>query len=184
MAPGVRRSKSQIVGFSFADTNRSSPYANGVATTFSYSPTRRWLLRVLTKNAGGVSLIDNAYTRDAAGRILTITGLTPAESWTYTYDDLDRLISADNLGDNSLDETFTYAGLSAPPLSGKPLAGTRDNMPSRTRNPGGQSAAPGTPPYAYVYPAGTAARPHTPPKISSPASLPPAISPATGLLPG
>jgi YD repeat-containing protein len=130
----------------------SITYANGVATTFSYSPTRRWLLRVLTKNAGGAALIDNAYTRDAAGRILTITGLTPAESWTYTYDDLDRLLTATNAGDASLSETYTYAA--------------NDNLLSRTRNPGGQSAAPGTPPYVYVYPAGTAARPHTPTNVA------------------
>ena len=41
---------------------------------------------------------------------------------TYAYDDLDRLISVDNAGDNTLDETFTYA--------------INDNMLSRTRMPG------------------------------------------------
>jgi RHS repeat-associated protein len=111
-------------------------YANGVTTAFLYSPARRWLMRVTTKNAANVALMDNIYTRDAAGRIKRIDGLSLPESWIYLYDDLDRLISADNLGDNSLDEGFSYD-----------LA---DNMLSRTRMG------------AYVYPAGTAARPHTP----------------------
>jgi len=48
------------------------------------------------------------YTRDAVGRITRIDGLTASESWIYTYDDLDQLLSADNIGDNARDETFTY----------------------------------------------------------------------------
>ncbi len=111
-------------------------YANGVKTTFTYSPTRRWLNRVTTSK-GATVLMDSQYTRDALGRITAIAGLTPAESWSYGYDSLDRLLSADNLGDNSLDETFVYAA--------------NDNMLSRSRVAG-----------AYVYPAPTAPRPHTP----------------------
>ncbi|WP_432288793.1 RHS repeat-associated core domain-containing protein (plasmid) [Aminobacter sp. BA135] len=111
-------------------------YANGVKTTFTYSPTRRWLTRVTTSK-GATVLMDSQYTRDALGRITAIAGLTPAESWSYGYDSLDRLLSADNLGNNSLDETFVYAA--------------NDNMVSRSRVAG-----------TYVYPAPTAPRPHTP----------------------
>jgi hypothetical protein len=71
------------------------------------------------------------------GRIDKITGLTTDENWTYYYDDLDRLTYAGNAGDWTRSEAFTYAA--------------NDNMLSRTRMPG-----------AYVYPSGTAARPHTP----------------------
>jgi RHS repeat-associated protein len=115
---------------------REITYANGVKTTFTYSPTRRWLNRVTTSK-GATVLMDNQYSRDTLGRITAIAGLTPAESWSYGYDSLDRLLSADNLGDNSLDETFVYAA--------------NDNMLSRSRVAG-----------TYVYPAPTAPRPHTP----------------------
>lgn len=47
-------------------------YANGVYTTFTYSPTRRWLTRVITTRPNGAKIIDNTYTRDAAGRITAI----------------------------------------------------------------------------------------------------------------
>jgi RHS repeat-associated protein len=91
----------------------------------------------VTTSKGATVLMDNQYTRDALGRITAIAGLTPAESWSYGYDSLDRLLSADNAGDNSLDETFVYAA--------------NDNMVSRSRVAG-----------TYVYPAPTAPRPHTP----------------------
>jgi YD repeat-containing protein len=111
-------------------------YANGVSTEFFYNPERRWLRRIITRSPANVPLIDNSYTRDAAGRIKRIDGQTPGENWDYLYDDLDRLISADN-GDNSLDETYTYDAA--------------DNMLSRSRVPG-----------PYLYPSGWAPRPHTP----------------------
>ena len=120
---------------------KSISYANGVTTEFSYSPTRRWLTRVTTKK-GTTVLMDNQYTRDKLGRIKTITGLTPSDSWTYAYDDLDRLISADNAGNNALDETYSYSA------SG--------NLLSRTRISG-----------TYTYPVGTAIRPHAATKIGT-----------------
>jgi RHS repeat-associated protein len=111
-------------------------YANGVSTEFFYSPARRWLQRVTTKNAAGAALLDAIYERDLAGRILSIDGLTNLEDWAYSYDDLDRLTVANN-GADAFDESFSYD--------------IADNMLSRSRMPG-----------AYVYPAGTSARPHTP----------------------
>ncbi|WGI72089.1 toxin TcdB middle/N-terminal domain-containing protein [Neorhizobium petrolearium] len=119
----------------------SISYANGVSTTFAYAPERRWLTRVTTKK-GTTVLMDNQYTvRDKLGRIKAITGLTTADSWTYTYDDLGRLTKADNLGNNTLDETYSYS--------------VTGNLTSRTKM--------GT----YTYPAGTAARPHAATKIGT-----------------
>ena len=120
---------------------KSITYANGVTTEFSYSPTRRWLTRVVTKK-GTMVLMDNQYTRDAIGQITAITSLTPSDSWVYTYttDGFKRLASADNLGNNALDETFTYS--------------PNGNITSRTRMG------------AYTYPAGSAARPHAPTGIA------------------
>jgi len=116
---------------------REITYANGVKTTFTYSPTRRWLTRVRTVNAASTPLMDNTYTRDLAGRITAISGLTPSEGWTYSYNALDWLMSADNAGTASLDETFSYS------VSG--------NLLSRSRGA-----------YVFTYPAGTATRPHAP----------------------
>ncbi|MER8753353.1 hypothetical protein NKH57_29745, partial [Mesorhizobium sp. M1050] len=95
-------------------------YANSVKTTFTYSTTRRWLTRITT-TLGATTMLDRQYTRDSLGRITNIAGLsgTGPNSWNYVYDNADRLISADNLGDNTLDETFAYAA--------------NDNMISRTR---------------------------------------------------
>ncbi|WP_440408447.1 toxin TcdB middle/N-terminal domain-containing protein [Neorhizobium petrolearium] len=119
----------------------SISYANGVSTTFAYSPERRWLSRVTTAK-GTTVLMDNQYTlRDKLGRIKAITGLTTADSWTYDYDDFGRLTKADNLGNNTLDETYSYS--------------VTGNLLSRTKM--------GT----YTYPAGTAARPHAATKIGT-----------------
>ncbi|RWF69200.1 MAG: RHS repeat protein, partial [Mesorhizobium sp.] len=47
---------------------REISYANGVKTSFTYSPTRRWLTRVTTAR-GATVLLDNQYARDFIGRI-------------------------------------------------------------------------------------------------------------------
>ncbi|WP_179298158.1 RHS repeat domain-containing protein [Mesorhizobium carmichaelinearum] len=116
-------------------------YANGVKTSFTYSPTRRWVTRVTTSK-GATVLLDDQYARDNLGRITGTTGLTASDSWTYGYDNADRLTSSDNLGDNTLDETFVYAA--------------NDNMTSRSRVAG-----------TYTYPAASAARPHAPTSIGA-----------------
>ncbi|WP_434733892.1 hypothetical protein NL154_08495 [Rhizobium sp. YTUHZ044] len=115
-------------------------YINGVTTSFSYSPTRRWLDRVTTAK-GTTVLMDNQYSRDKLGRIKTITGLAANDNWTYGYDDLSRLTGADNGGDNSLDETYSYD--------------TNHNLLSRTRIG------------SYVYPAASAIRPHAATQIGA-----------------
>ncbi|TJW83079.1 MAG: RHS repeat protein, partial [Mesorhizobium sp.] len=120
---------------------REISYANGVKTSFTYSPTRRWLTRVTTAK-GAVVLLDNQYARDLIGRITGTTGLTASDSWTYGYDKADRLTASDNLGDNTLDETFVYAA--------------NDNLTSRTRVAG-----------TYVYPSASAARPHAPTSVGA-----------------
>ena len=116
---------------------RSIAYANGVTTSFTYSPQRRWLTGFETKQANGTVLLKGSYARDNAGRILSIDGPGLADDWVYTYDHLDQLLTADNAGDNALDETFVYS--------------TTGNLISRTRL--GQ---------AFTYPAATDPRPHAP----------------------
>jgi hypothetical protein len=87
-------------------TNIARP--NAVTTAFGYSPQRGWLLTQRTNNTTATPLQDATYTRDALGRITAVASPLAGDSWTYGYDDLDRLLSADNLTDNSLDQTFTY----------------------------------------------------------------------------
>lgn len=116
-------------------------YANGVKTSFTYSPTRRWLTGVKTEKGATVLLYDQ-YARDSLGRIVDITGISATSSWHYIYDNANRLVSANNLGDNTLDELFVYAA--------------NDNLISRYRVAG-----------TYVYPASTAARPHAPTSVGT-----------------
>ncbi len=111
-------------------------YANGVTTEYTYHAERRWLDKIVTKKADNTVLIDNEYTRDALGRITRIVALTQAESWTYTYNDRDELVLANN-DDGSLSEGFTYD--------------EGGNLTSRGRLTG-----------SFAYPPGTAARPHAP----------------------
>ncbi len=85
----------------------SIAYANGVSTTYSYSPTRNWLNTVLTTK--GPTIIESlTYTRDHAGRIITVAGDRAEDSWTYAYDNLDRLLSAANTNTPALSQTFSY----------------------------------------------------------------------------
>jgi RHS repeat-associated protein len=63
---------------------------------------------VETFDPNPTSLFAFAYGRDDAGRILTITSSETGESWSYTYDDIDQLLTADNIDDNNLDQSFTY----------------------------------------------------------------------------
>ncbi|WP_292637873.1 RHS repeat-associated core domain-containing protein, partial [Mesorhizobium sp.] len=117
-------------------------YANGVKTSFTYSPTRRWLTRITTTLGAG-TVMDRQFTRDSLGRITDIAGIsaTGPNSWHYVYDSADRLISADNLGDNTLDEGFAYS--------------PNDNMTARWRAG------------YYTYPAANAPRPHAPITVGS-----------------
>ena len=70
----------------------ATTYANGVKTSFTYSPTRRWVTRITTSK-GATVLLDEQYARDNLGRITGTTGLTASGSWTYGYDNADRLTS-------------------------------------------------------------------------------------------
>ncbi|UWM76227.1 hypothetical protein N1937_02965 [Rhizobium sp. WSM4643] len=96
----------------------------------------------MTTAKGTTVLMDNQHRRDLLGRIKTITGLAANDNWTYGYDDLSRLTGADNAGDNTLDETYSYD--------------TNHNLLSRTRVG------------AYVYPTtASAIRPHAATQIGA-----------------
>src|SRR5262249_33163458 len=48
------------------------------------------------------------YTRDARGRIITSSSDAVAESWSYQYDDFDRLVQATDTGNAGLSQSFAY----------------------------------------------------------------------------
>ncbi|MEM7284256.1 MAG: RHS repeat-associated core domain-containing protein, partial [Pseudomonadota bacterium] len=87
----------------------TASYANGVNSTFTYSNQRQWLNQVVTKDSANTALTDLTWSRNAKGLITSVTSTTDnKESWTYGYNDLDELTSATNVGDTSLNKTFTY----------------------------------------------------------------------------
>lgn len=120
---------------------KSITYANGVTTTFAYSPTRRWVTRITSDKPDGTPFFDTVYTRDLVGRIKSSNGSDIA---SYSYNQIDWLLSVDNGRNNALDETFVYQ--------------TNGNLVSRNR-----LAA------DFTYPASssTAVRPHAPTKLGA-----------------
>ncbi|MEM7669326.1 MAG: toxin TcdB middle/N-terminal domain-containing protein, partial [Pseudomonadota bacterium] len=85
-------------------------YANGLRTQFTYQDDRGWVMDIDTfENATGQTVYSKGYTRNAKGQILSTISSRANQAWVYTYDGLDRLVGADNLGDDSLDQTFTFA---------------------------------------------------------------------------
>lgn len=86
----------------------SMTFNNGYTTTFSYDPQRRWFSS-MTSVKGTRRLVDNEYTYDNVGNILSVNGnatipasgiLGGSATHQFTYDDMYRLTSA----------TGTYTG--------------------------------------------------------------------------
>jgi RHS repeat-associated protein len=107
--------------------------ANGVGSVLGYSLPRGWLTS-LTTTVGATTLQDLSYARDMHGRINGVTSSQPGESWSYGYDDMDRLLTATNITDSLLTQSFAY-----------------DRVGNMTSN-----SAIG----AYTYPAPSSPRPH------------------------
>lgn len=89
--------------------------ANSVTTDYTYDPNQAFRLsRILSVNASS-TLQDLNYTYDAVGNILTLIDNANTDlkkSATYTYDDLNRLLSASltypNHPDKNYTQTFSY----------------------------------------------------------------------------
>jgi RHS repeat-associated protein len=67
--------------------------ANGTMTTMTYDPAMAWSTGIRTV-AGGQIRQDLQYTREGEGRITAVSSPFYGESWSYTYDELHRLVSA------------------------------------------------------------------------------------------
>lgn len=120
----------------------SISYGDGTTTTFGYNEARGFLTRVLSQR-GATLHLDQSYVRTARGLITQITSPQAGNDWTYGYDGLDRLVSADN--DNGIVDDRVYAYDDA------------DNM---VRNSGLCAANP-----TMVYPVAGQRRPHAPTSI-------------------
>lgn len=83
-------------------------FANGVTTQYGYYPNLA-LKTISTRNAANAVLQALEYSRDGADRISAVVGSRPGESWTYTYDSLDRLLAATNASDATLSQSFSYS---------------------------------------------------------------------------
>lgn len=88
------------------NTTRAA-YANGVISTFAYSSLRGWLTSV-SHALGATTFETKTYDHDPGGRITAITSDVDGESWTYTYDGLDRLTNAANIDDATRTQYFRY----------------------------------------------------------------------------
>lgn len=87
------------ITYDAADRPLTTFYANGTATTRSYSPKRGWLDTL--KSPG----LDLAYERDNVGRILKIKNPVKAEEFNFAYNEADWLLSSARGGER---QSFSY----------------------------------------------------------------------------
>jgi RHS repeat-associated protein len=120
----------------------SIAYGNGVTSSYAYNDQRGWLDRVLSVN-GATTLLDQSYSRNARGMITGITAPEAGRSWTYGYDGMDRLLTADNQNGTGDDAAYAYDDADNMVWNSK-LCAANPNM---------------------VYPATGAAHPHAPNSI-------------------
>ena len=90
------------IGYDKFEQRTYLKYCNGAETFYSYDPKRR-RLQNLAVNAGGKTIMDNAYSYDAVSNVLGVKNNAPLPqsgkaggqmSHSYTYDPLYRLSSA------------------------------------------------------------------------------------------
>jgi len=84
--------------------------ANGTSTAYAYDSRMR-LGSVVTGAVQGTTTATVqklAYTRDAEGKINTVTSPFCLEGWSYSYDQLHRLVSALNENDYTQNTALTY----------------------------------------------------------------------------
>jgi len=132
--------------------------ANGTTTSYAYSVPRGWLTCINTTGAGNANIQKLVYVRDIHGRITQVTSGQAGESWSYGYDDLDRLLSAGNgtttpgaqpcdvgTGTLPVSQTFTYDSVdnmltnSLVGTYGYPTGGAGVVRPHAVTSAGGQS---------------------------------------------
>src|SRR5262249_29146247 len=80
--------------------------ANGAVTNYAFDSQRAWMSSISTTS--GASTIQNTtYTRAADGDVTQVSSSFADESWTYAYDDRNRLTSATDTTTNQT-QTLVY----------------------------------------------------------------------------
>lgn len=88
-------------------------YGNGTETTYAYEADRRRLQNLVATTSEGRAMMDNAYEYDAVTNILSITNSAPVPSanqkggpasYSFEYDDLYRLTSAEGAWEGANDD--------------------------------------------------------------------------------
>ena len=104
------------IGYDKFEQRTYLKYCNGVETFYSYDPKRR-RLQNLAVNAGGKTIMDNAYSYDAVSNVLGVQNNAPLPqsgkaggqmSHSYTYDALYRLSTANGTYNGTDNKTASY----------------------------------------------------------------------------
>jgi YD repeat-containing protein len=121
-------------------------FLNGVVSTYQYSTTRGWVETIDTvKNSTVIQDLTYTYFPDAM--VQSIASARPGDtwSWTYTYDDLNRLLTATN-SNPALSQSFTYNDIGN--MTSNSAIGSYSYPSSGTPRPHAVSSA-GTRGYCY-----------------------------------
>ncbi len=106
--PGANFDYVTAATFSPLGSLASISFGNAVQTSVSWTP-RAWLNTLVTQKTGGSTYFSLAYTYAINGRITQITNaLNGAKSEKYTYDDLNRLLTAQLGPDASIVRKYHY----------------------------------------------------------------------------
>ena len=104
------------IGYDKFEQRTYLKYCNGVETFYSYDPQRR-RLQNLAVNAGGKTIMDNAYSYDAVSNVLGVQNNAPLPqsgkaggqmSHSYTYDALYRLSTVNGTYKGADNKTASY----------------------------------------------------------------------------
>ena len=104
------------IGYDKFEQRTYLKYCNGVETFYSYDPQRR-RLQNLAVNAGGKTIMDNAYGYDVVSNVLSVVNKAAIPekgkaggqmSHSYTYDPLYRLSSATGTYKGTDNKTASY----------------------------------------------------------------------------
>lgn len=85
----------------------ATTYGNGIVEARAYDPNRRWLMSI-SAQSGQTGLFEESYTRSDKGLITDVVSNRANGNWHYGYDTVDRLVSATNLDDGLLSQSFAY----------------------------------------------------------------------------
>jgi RHS repeat-associated protein len=83
---------------------------NGTTQSWTYDANRLWVTGVTTSN-GSTNLQALTYGFDADGNRTSVTSTSSSstdESWTYTYDELHRVLTATDTSNSAYSQSFTF----------------------------------------------------------------------------